>query len=393
MTTVIFNTHDISLLVVFYICLLFSLLIITTRPNPTYLWLSAFLLSQAGLSAYILCLYGTGFHLWALQYVPSSFAILELSFWVEGPLLLLYTRSALYQKMYFKRGDAFLLLPMLSYLSVLVYATIQFEAEHHADFLLFLRSDNVQYYEHFRNIVRAAFGFWALFTIKAYQSRISSAYSNSEPIDYDWLKLLVIGFIVLRTWDELYLVIYTLATTFMTDNIFTTIDFNLLGVLSNYGQLILTSALLFFALSDSRKIPRINKETFESINLSVTQVNYSAEQIARVSNYMEKSRPFLDNQLKIDDLAQRVSLSPKSLSNLINREFNVNFFEYVNNHRLKEVKKHLANPDMTDQSIIELAFLAGYNSKSSFNRLFKIDTGQTPSQYRKHALALSSNKG
>ncbi len=390
MTTVIFNTHDITLLVVFYICLLFSLLIMTTRPNPTYLWLSAFLLSQAGLSAYILCLYGAGFHFWALQNMPSAFAILELSFWIEGPLLLLYTRSAIYQKVYFKRRDFFLILPLLFYIGVVVYSTLHFEAMHGADFLLFLRSDNIQYYEHVRNIVRAAFGFWAFFTIQSYQSKMSSAYSNPEPIDYAWLKLLVIGFIILRSWDEFYLLVYTLVSKFMAANTIATINFDLLGVLSNYGQLILTSALLFFALSDSRKIPRINKETFESINLPSTQVNYSAEQVSRVSNYMEKNKPFLDNQLKIDDLAQRVSLSPKALSNLINREFNVNFFEYVNNHRLKEVKQHLANPAMADQSIIELAFLAGYNSKSSFNRLFKLDAGQTPSQYRKHALMITS---
>jgi AraC-like DNA-binding protein len=220
---------------------------------------------------------------------------------------------------------------------------------------------------------------------------MASAYSNSEPIDYAWLKLLVIGFIILRSWDEFYLLVYTLVSKFMADDTIATINFDLLGVLSNYGQLILTSALLFFALSDSRKIPRINKETFESINLPSTQVNYSAEQIIRVTNYMEKNRPFLDNQLKIDELAQLVSLSPKALSNLINREFNVNFFEYVNNHRLKEVKQHLANPEMAEQSIIELAFLAGYNSKSSFNRLFKLDTGQTPSQYRKHALIIANH--
>lgn len=391
MSTVIFNAHDITLLVVFYICLLFSLLIMTTRPNPTYLWLSAFLLSQAGLSAYILCLYGVDFHLWALQNMPTAFAILEISFWVEGPLLLLYTRSAIYQKMYFKRRDVLLVLPLLIYIGVVLYATLSFEALHGSDFLLFLRSDNIQYYEHIRNTVRAAFGFWAFFTIQSYQSKMASAYSNSEPIDYAWLKLLVIGFIILRSWDEFYLLVYTLVSKFMADDTIATINFDLLGVLSNYGQLILTSALLFFALSDSRKIPRINKETFESINLASTQVNYSAEQITRVSNYMEKNRPFLDNQLKIDELAQLVSLSPKALSNLINREFNVNFFEYVNNHRLKEVKQHLANPEMAKQSIIELAFLAGYNSKSSFNRLFKLDTGQTPSQYRKHALIIANH--
>jgi AraC-like DNA-binding protein len=363
----------------------------TTRPNPTYLWPSAFLLSQAGLSAYILCLYGVDFHLWALQNMPSAFAILEISFWVEGPLLLLYTRSAIYQKMYFKRRDVLLVLPLLIYIGVVLNASLSFEAMHGADFLLFLRSDNIQYYEHIRNTVRAAFGFWAFFTIQSYQSKMASAYSNSEPIDYAWLKLLVIGFIVLRSWDEFYLLVYTLVSKFMADDTIATINFDLLGVLSNYGQLILTSALLFFALSDSRKIPRINKETFESINLPSTQVNYSAEQIIRVTNYMEKNRPFLDNQLKIDELAQLVSLSPKALSNLINREFNVNFFEYVNNHRLKEVKQHLANPEMAEQSIIELAFLAGYNSKSSFNRLFKLDTGQTPSQYRKHALIIANH--
>jgi len=86
--------------------------------------------------------------------------------------------------------------------------------------------------------------------------------------------------------------------------------------------------------------------------------------------------------LKIDDLAQRVSLSPKLLSTLINRRFKVNFFEYINSFRLREIKRYLSDPQMSDHSTIELAFRAGYNSKSSFNRLFKLETGMTPSQYR-----------
>ena len=104
---------------------------------------------------------------------------------------------------------------------------------------------------------------------------------------------------------------------------------------------------------------------------------------------MKKQRPYLNNQLKIDDLAQQVSLSPKLLSNLINREFKVNFFEYINSYRLEELTTYLNNHEMDNQSIIELAFLAGYNSKSSFNRLFKLDTGKTPSQFRKGRLEAS----
>jgi len=167
------------------------------------------------------------------------------------------------------------------------------------------------------------------------------------------------------------------------------IDFNLMGILANYGQLMLISSLLFFALSDPRNILRVNKETLENIVTTSKKITYSPEQISRVCNHMEKRRPYLNNQLKIDDLAQQVSLSPKLLSNLINREFNLNFFEYINNYRLKEVCSYLIDPAMSDQSIIDLAFLAGYNSKSSFNRLFKMETNKTPSQYRKDGFITS----
>ncbi len=382
MKNVLFNTHDITLLVVFYICLLFAILILTTRRNATYLWLSAFLLSQAGLSAFIISLYGAGFHNWALEHIPAIFATLEISFWIEGPLLLLYTRSALYQNMTFKKQDIVLLLPLLIYFFVIMTVNILFEAKQGADFLLFLRSEYIQYYEHLRNLIRTSFGFWAFFTIQSYQAKMPAAYSNPDPINYAWLKLLVIGFIILRSWAELYLIMFTLVSELMDQEVVQLINFNLLGVLTNYGQLLLTSALLFFALSDSRTIPRLNKEALESVNLQSSQVTYSTEQITRVSNYMKTKRPYLDNQLKVDDLAQQVSMSPKSLSNLINREFNVNFFEYINNYRLKEVKGYLSDPNMAEKSIIEIAFLAGYNSKSSFNRLFKVDTDQTPSQFR-----------
>jgi len=193
----------------------------------------------------------------------------------------------------------------------------------------------------------------------------------------------VIGFILLRLWTEGYLLVFTFASALLPSASVELIDFDILGIIENYGQLLLVSTLLFFALSDPRNILRVNRELLESLTKKDKINTYTAEQVKRVCKHMEKQRPYLDNQLKIDDLAQQVSLSPKLLSNIINREFNVNFFEYINSYRLKEVCSYLTNPDMNSQSIIELAFLAGYNSKSSFNRLFKLDTGKTPSQFRK----------
>ncbi|MCJ8295408.1 MAG: AraC family transcriptional regulator [Colwellia sp.] len=390
MKTVLFNSHDIVLLVVAYICFLFALMMLLSRrkPDSSHIFLGFFLLSQACIATYTLALYGEAFHHWSVVNIPGVFVTLELALWLEGPLLLLYVRSAIYQQLHFKKQDLLLLVPLFIYFIVLVVVEIKFEAEQGSDFLLFLKSEYIQYYEHLRNVGRAAFGFWAFFIIRHYQNHLSTAYSNTESVNYAWLKILVIGFITLRLWSESYLIIYTLVTAIFYASMVTLINFNLMGIIENYGQLLLVSTLLFFALSDPRNILRVSKETLDGItNKDITKTDkatpYSAEQVTRVCNHMEKQRPYLNNQLKIDDLAQQVSISAKLLSNLINREFKVNFFEYINSYRLKEVSAYLNNPEMDDQSIIELAFLAGYNSKSSFNRLFKLDTGKTPSQFRK----------
>ena len=394
MTTVLFNSHDIVLLLITYICFLFAALMLLSRrkSDSTHFFLGFFLLSQAAISVYVLALYSEAFHHWSVVNIPAIFASLELALWLEGPLLLLYVRSAIFQQLHLKKYDLVLLLPLFIYLIVLVVVKIKFETEQGSDFLLFLKAEYIQYYEHLRNVGRAGFGFWAFFTIRHYQNNLSTAYSNPESVNYAWLKLLVIGFIILRLWSESYLLIYTFVKAVFGASAVTVINFNLLGIIENYGQLLLVSTLLFFALSDPRNILRVSKETLDSItNKDITKADmaqidkpttYSPEQVTHVCDYMEKQRPYLNNQLKIDDLALQVSLSPKLLSNLINREFKVNFFEYVNQHRLKEVCSYLVDPEMDEQSIIELAFLAGYNSKSNFNRLFKLDTGKTPSQFR-----------
>ena len=329
MTTVLFNSHDIVLLVVCYICFLFAIMTLLKRnkADASHIWLSLFLFSQAGVSAYILAFYGEAFHHWSVENIPVIFAILELALWIEGPLLLLYVRSALYQELKFIKHDLLLLLPCLFYIIVVVGAHISFESAEGLSFLLFLKSDFVQYYEHLRNIFQTSFGFWALFTLNYYQKSLSSAYSNPESVDYSWLKLLIIGFILLRIWAECYLLMFTLISEFLPN--LSIIDFNILGIIGNYGQLLLVSTLLFFALSEPHNILRVNKEVIESITKTPKANTYSAEQVARVCSHMEKQRPFLDHQLKIDDLAKQVSLSPKLLSNLINREFKVNFLSLI----------------------------------------------------------------
>jgi len=79
----------------------------------------------------------------------------------------------------------------------------------------------------------------------------------------------------------------------------------------------------------------------------------------------------------------QVDIGPRHLSQVINENLNRNFFDFVNRYRVEEAKKLLINLDKSRNSILDVAFDSGFNSKSSFNMIFKKYTAMTPSQFRK----------
>jgi AraC-like DNA-binding protein len=86
--------------------------------------------------------------------------------------------------------------------------------------------------------------------------------------------------------------------------------------------------------------------------------------------------------LTLSQLAERVAIPSHHLSQLLNERLGLSFFDYVNRLRVEEVKRLLLDPKKDGQSILDLAFEAGFSSKSSFNSIFKRSTGYSPSAYR-----------
>jgi len=68
---------------------------------------------------------------------------------------------------------------------------------------------------------------------------------------------------------------------------------------------------------------------------------------------------------------------------MINREFNSNFFTFVNGYRVEEAKRRLAEPESRRIKLLALALDCGFASKSSFNRVFKEMAGMTPSEFQR----------
>lgn len=91
----------------------------------------------------------------------------------------------------------------------------------------------------------------------------------------------------------------------------------------------------------------------------------------------------LDPELNLNLLSQKTGIPAHGISQVINRQFNKNFFDLVNSYRVEELKIKLIDDNFTHLKIEELAYMCGFNSKAAFQRSFKKHTGLTPTEYRK----------
>ncbi|NUN99831.1 MAG: helix-turn-helix transcriptional regulator [Saprospiraceae bacterium] len=94
-------------------------------------------------------------------------------------------------------------------------------------------------------------------------------------------------------------------------------------------------------------------------------------------------RIFTDNALTIEKLAELAGTNRHTLSQVLNERLGKSFFDYVNGLRVAEAKRLLGDPLRQHLKISAIAYDAGFNSLSVFNDVFKKQTGQTPSDFRK----------
>lgn len=111
----------------------------------------------------------------------------------------------------------------------------------------------------------------------------------------------------------------------------------------------------------------------------------TGEAVKQLRKIMETEKPYLDCNLKYSDLAAKLGISVRHLSRILNEELGQSFNDFVNAYRIKEVQAQLLNQENGEHTLLAIALEAGFNSKTSFNRIFKDHTGMTPTEFvRKH---------
>ena len=115
----------------------------------------------------------------------------------------------------------------------------------------------------------------------------------------------------------------------------------------------------------------------------IMQAPNNTNQIEKLISYMETEKPYLNPSLSLRNLADQMEMNSRELSIIINQKLNQHFFDFVNGYRIKEAMDILVDPAKTDETVLEILYEVGFNSKSSFNTAFKKHTGKTPTEFRK----------
>jgi AraC-like DNA-binding protein len=125
----------------------------------------------------------------------------------------------------------------------------------------------------------------------------------------------------------------------------------------------------------------VSKEVGRKYETSGLTAAKKVEIAEGLTKNIDGEKLFLNPELSLDMLAATLRIHPNYLSQFINEEMDMTFYDYINSKRVMEFKRLLNLPEKSHFNMLGLALECGFNSKSSFNRNFKKFSGQTPSEY------------
>lgn len=142
--------------------------------------------------------------------------------------------------------------------------------------------------------------------------------------------------------------------------------------------------------TDSREVEAEDEVATKKYEKSQLTPERSERYLNKLRYCMETERPYTDGDLTIQKLAEKLSIPAPHLSQTINELLGKSFPDFINSYRVEEAKKKLVDPALKHLSVLGIAEEVGFNSKSSFNAVFKKHTDMTPSEFR-NALVGNNN--
>jgi len=224
-------------------------------------------------------------------------------------------------------------------------------------------------------LISILYGVRALRQVHDHNREIRQRYSNIEARQLLWLGYLAFGFIG----------VWSMRLSAGVVGIFNEESAIMIGDLQIYPVAILICWMAVLGMGwGVRAASSEGTRAFRDVSDGATP-SFNPELIEKLNDLMSRVKLYQDPELRLDGLADSMDISSRSLSALINGHFRQNFYDFVNDYRVRDAQRQLVDPKLKSKSIQRIFEDAGFSSKSTFNTYFRKVTGKTPSEYRKTA--------
>ncbi len=256
--------------------------------------------------------------------------------------------------------------------------------------LLQLKYDN-ENSNYFRIIIMSLILFQILFyaitsylKIRKHQKNILKIFSNTIEINLNWLEYIILLILLM----SIFISIYNLFFNLFALNTFMNLVSLLLIYIIAYNSLKQKEIFPFDVLQRNQIVTLNEDEKSSELKRKIITDNELMVLIDRLNELMIHQKPYLDSELNLIKLSELMNITSHQLSYVINSGFNENFFQFINKYRVEKAKELISMKEKNYLSILGIAFESGFNSKTSFNIVFKKITNQTPSEFKKRSANL-----
>lgn len=292
---------------------------------------------------------------------------------LAGPLLFLYIRTLTSRERRFEKRDLLHFVPFAACLVYLLPYYFQSSATKLARLWAEANQDSLGVWYYVRSaafIVQfLVYLILIIATLVKYSRKVKDQHSPAERAVLFQVRFFVIASLIL--WVGVILR-FTLDQSAATN------------LLVPFGASVMVYAMGYLEMR--RRAPGdepIEQPPAKKYEKSTLTPERSERYLNKLLQLMEHEQPFTDGDLTVQKLAERLAIPAQHLSQTINERLNQTFTDFVNSYRVEAAKRRLLDPAFKHYSVLGIAEEVGFNSKSSFNAVFKKHTNMTPSEFRK----------
>jgi AraC-like DNA-binding protein len=218
--------------------------------------------------------------------------------------------------------------------------------------------------------------------VKIHEAWLLQNFSNQKNITLSWLlnliRYLKVVWVIWLAFEMSFLVFWRFQIHLIPVYI---LIYILLGVIIYSTYWIGVQGLIKSEVLAENTVSKAEPEESTTVyaRLSAVELKNVAEALQHA---MQTEKLYLYETLSLRTLASRLQMEPNLVSYILNNTLHKSFYDFVNEYRIEEVKRKIEDPAYGHFKIVEIAYECGFNSKATFNRVFKKFTGKSPKEHR-----------